>query len=173
MLLFKAQIANNGVQNLVPLLRLLTKHNIIAQQQKVSNFKRHLSEHYFDQAHLATSPTTGNFDPRNIVQGFSFSIEVSTEMASFASAQRHSSNENLVRECFAGNTEAVNELLKIGACPNSEFDGWSPLAAASLMGHSDIVKVLLEHRAQVNMQCTNGAVALVGACANGHAELIK
>ena len=45
--------------------------------------------------------------------------------------------------------------------------------SASKNGHGEVVKLLLEHGAQVDLQEENGWSALMSASQNGHGEVVK
>jgi ankyrin repeat protein len=44
---------------------------------------------------------------------------------------------------------------------------------ASLNGHTDVVKLLLDRGAKIDLQRSDGATALIVAAQNGHEEVIK
>jgi serine/threonine-protein phosphatase 6 regulatory ankyrin repeat subunit B len=52
-------------------------------------------------------------------------------------------------------------------------DGLSPLLISSLKGHSEIVRLLLENNADINIKTSEGATALMISAANGHTEVVK
>ena len=54
-----------------------------------------------------------------------------------------------------------------------EDDRWSALMIASHDGHTEVVKLLLDKGAQVNMQGKDGGSALMIASQNGHTEVVK
>jgi serine/threonine-protein phosphatase 6 regulatory ankyrin repeat subunit B len=63
--------------------------------------------------------------------------------------------------------------LEHGAEINAKTnDGLCPLLVASLKGHADIVKLLLENHADVDIQTDQGATALMIAAANGHEDVV-
>ena len=55
----------------------------------------------------------------------------------------------------------------------SGMDVWNALMIAIQKGHSDIVKLLLENGAQVNLQDNNGICALMSASQKGHSDIVK
>lgn len=77
--------------------------------------------------------------------------------------------------CSGGYFELAQVLLKINA--NVEDRGskrdCTPLMEAASAGHVDIVKLLLEHDADVNAQSSAGNTPLMYACSGGHEEIVK
>ncbi|XP_061185019.1 uncharacterized protein LOC133193035 [Saccostrea echinata] len=66
--------------------------------------------------------------------------------------------------------EIVRELIKRGADVNlCDDNGASPLFLASKSGHLDIVKILLQNDADINV----GASCLSSACKSGHLDVVK
>ena len=76
---------------------------------------------------------------------------------------------------FIGNLAAVKQALTDGADPNAEDpqSGSTMLSIAALMGHTEIVTVLLEHGADVNAKSRDGGTALHAAAFLGRAEATK
>ena len=60
-------------------------------------------------------------------------------------------------------------LIKAGA--DLELGASSPLMEASQEGHLELVKYLLEARAEVNAQTSTGDTALSFACERGHTDV--
>ncbi|CAI8010571.1 Protein fem-1 homolog C [Geodia barretti] len=82
--------------------------------------------------------------------------------------------KDLIDKCGKGNREAVGDLLtKIK--PNVVHNRQTPLLAASLMGHLNIVKDLVEAKADVNFVTEGraGRPALNAACSRGHYEVAE
>ncbi len=52
-------------------------------------------------------------------------------------------------------------------------DVWSALMMASQNGHAEVVKILLENGAQVNLKNKSDRSAFIMASQNGHAEVIQ
>ena len=70
-----------------------------------------------------------------------------------------------------GSAEAVQLLLAKGAKVNVADDvGITPIAAAAIVDDGDVVKLLLDNGADVNLQATTGQAAtpLMGAATNGN-----
>lgn len=49
----------------------------------------------------------------------------------------------------------------------------TPLMEAASAGHLDIVKLLLNHNADVNAHCATGNTPLMFACAGGQVDVVK
>jgi ankyrin repeat protein len=79
----------------------------------------------------------------------------------------------LLRACLDGNLNKAKELLDQGASPDYLCKSFSPLIIASLKGHTEIVQLLLEKGADVNLRTENGPTALMEASARGHADIVK
>lgn len=52
-------------------------------------------------------------------------------------------------------------------------DSWTPLHAATLNGHLEAVKLLIEHTAEVNAKDKDGWAPLHLAARNGHLDVVK
>lgn len=73
-----------------------------------------------------------------------------------------------------GDTETTVWLIKNGANVNSFIcNGISPLHVASREGYADIVSILLEHNAHIDIHDYDRRNALFYACENGHIDVIK
>lgn len=85
------------------------------------------------------------------------------------------SSHDLSGAVFIGNLAAVKQALTDGADPNAEDpqSGSTMLSIAALMGHTEIVTVLLEHGADVNAKSRDGGTALHAAAFLGRAEATK
>ena len=83
-----------------------------------------------------------------------------------------SSAQNLSEAVFIGNLAAVKQALTDGADPNAQDpqSGSTMLSIAALMGHTEIVTVLLKHGADVNAKSRDGSTALHAAAFLGRAE---
>ena len=64
-------------------------------------------------------------------------------------------------------SKIIELLLEYGA------DGSNALLAASVIGHTETVKILLDHGAKVNMQNVDGWSALMGASLEGHSAIVQ
>jgi len=69
----------------------------------------------------------------------------------------------------------VRVLLEYEADPNiqDKYNGYTSLIMASRKGHTDIVRVLTEHKADLNIQNYGGNTALLFACAIGHTDIVR
>jgi uncharacterized protein len=84
-------------------------------------------------------------------------------------------NNLFIEACkFASLTDAV-KYYELGADINSlDNFGWSALMWASQEGYTDIVKYLIENKADINYaDITNGWTALIAACFKGHADIVS
>ena len=83
----------------------------------------------------------------------------------------------LVAACRSGDDSLVLSLINSGVNVNClvRIDGreWSPLMMASGWGHTDIVKLLLERGAQIDLQNYAGQIALMWASIRGHTDIVK
>ena len=77
----------------------------------------------------------------------------------------------LVQAVASGDVAGVGRLLEAGADANSESTRWSVsypvILIAAMEGHTDIVKLLVEHGAKINVQSRDGKVPLGMAALGG------
>uniref|UniRef100_A0A7S2UZJ3 Uncharacterized protein n=1 Tax=Fibrocapsa japonica TaxID=94617 RepID=A0A7S2UZJ3_9STRA len=79
----------------------------------------------------------------------------------------------LCNACLQGRLGDVYELLKSGVNPNaSNKYGSTPLILASIKGYRDIVELMLEHGAEIDLTGPEGWTALHGASFFGHTKLV-
>ena len=85
------------------------------------------------------------------------------------------SAQDLSGAVFTGNLPVVKQALIDGADPNAKDpqSGSTMLATAALMGHTEIVELLLEHGADVNTKSRDGSTALHAAAFLGRVETVK
>ena len=83
--------------------------------------------------------------------------------------------QNLSIAAFTGDLAAMKQALADGADPNTKDpqSGSTLLATAALMGHTEVVALLLEHGADVNVKSRDGGTALHAAAFLGRAEIVK
>lgn len=72
-----------------------------------------------------------------------------------------------------GNLPVVQHLLTNNANPNYSVEGWSPLAEAALWGHTEVIRALLEYKADIENQSADGTTPLLLAAGDGHADAVK
>jgi len=93
-----------------------------------------------------------------------------------------------VRGCFIGDAEerlfsaasngdmaTVERLVAQGVDINGDHMDWrkTPLMAATHSGHTDIIRFLLNHHADVNRRDNNGTDALHEAIENHHPDIVR
>ena len=95
-------------------------------------------------------------------------------------SERELLNNDLLNRVVFGSHRSVRELLEKGVDVNyqRENDGWTALIRASYFSYSnnfriDIIRLLIEYGANVNLQDKDGYTALVFASYNGHTEAVK
>jgi ankyrin repeat protein len=81
----------------------------------------------------------------------------------------------LSRASWLGLKDVVTELLEAGCDPNppNALQNVTPLHLASRTGHLDVVKVLLEHKADAKRVDDNGRNGVHAAAVYGHAQVIE
>jgi ankyrin repeat protein len=82
-------------------------------------------------------------------------------------------NKRLIHACGVGDVDAVAKLINDGAdvdCVSQDENKvlYTPLGKASREGHSEVVSLLLEERADVNLRDDVGETALHCAISNSH-----
>ncbi|XP_076315719.1 ankyrin repeat and KH domain-containing protein 1-like [Tachypleus tridentatus] len=75
--------------------------------------------------------------------------------------------------CLSGYYELVQLLLMQTSVEDRGLKDTTPLMEAASAGHVDIVKLLIDHSADVNAQTNQGNTPLMYACAGGHEEVVK
>ncbi|MBP2626773.1 MAG: Ankyrin repeat-containing protein [Firmicutes bacterium] len=82
--------------------------------------------------------------------------------------------KNFVAYAGRGDKEVVNAFLDAGMSVNAvrPTDGWSPLMSACFYKKSDIVELLLEKQATVNLQDKYGKTALIHATVMGAEDIV-
>lgn len=90
-------------------------------------------------------------------------------------SKRVSSAQDLSGAVFIGDLAAVKRALTDGADPNVQDpqSGSTMLSIAALMGHTEVVALLLENGADVNAKSRDGGTALHAAAFLGRVETVK
>ena len=91
-------------------------------------------------------------------------------------SQNHpNSAQSLSGAAFTGDVAAMKQALASGADPNTKDpqSGSTLLATAALMGHTELVALLLEHGADINARSQDGGTPLHAAAFLGRAETVK
>ena len=86
----------------------------------------------------------------------------------------------LIPAAHHGHVEAVKELLRTGGVPIDHVNnlGWTALLEAIILGdggpkHTEIVKLLVAAKANVNIADRDGVTPLAHAKKKGYAEIVK
>ncbi|MGB7923796.1 MAG: ankyrin repeat domain-containing protein [Pyrinomonadaceae bacterium] len=82
-------------------------------------------------------------------------------------------DKELLQAARDGNVRAINVLLMSGANPNSILDGWTALMIATIKGHCEIVRALLNKGADANLKNHDGLTALRFAVAMADIEIMQ
>ena len=108
---------------------------------------------------------TGNVDSAQLLMEFSMVPSVKT------------GGSMLHKAAAAGDLETVARLVDVtkgtALVDPLKGDGTTPLITAAMMGHADVVKLLLDEGAEVEKVGINGATALMIAASMGHVEVMK
>lgn len=83
------------------------------------------------------------------------------------------SEENLFKAVLSGDIKVVKDFIEKGENVNEKDDhfGISPLHLAAFYGRTEIVKLLLKNKADINAKDKEGETPLLAALAGGHAGL--
>lgn len=85
---------------------------------------------------------------------------------------RNSAGDNALRlAAIGGKTGIVKKLVAAGARINTP--DWTPLIYACFGNHIEIVRYLIQMKADVNAASENGTTALMVAAQHGHVELVR
>jgi ankyrin repeat protein len=78
----------------------------------------------------------------------------------------------LIQYCKDGDLKKVKYYVSNRNVNNIDDSKTTPLMHASALGYIEIVKVLVENNANLNLQNIHGYTALIRACINNHPEII-
>ena len=84
--------------------------------------------------------------------------------------------EKAITATVNGNTQAVASWLDEGGCVDArwaEFDGATLLITAAHEGQEEVVRMLLQRGASVNLQNSDGFTALMLAAFYGHTTVVQ
>lgn len=85
---------------------------------------------------------------------------------------RNAADESpLMMAALKGQVDVVKRLIALDADVNKP--GWTPLHYAATNGHTDIIRLLLEHHAFIDAQSPNGTTPLMMAASYGSPEAVK
>jgi ankyrin repeat protein len=78
----------------------------------------------------------------------------------------------LVFAIISKGTPLVKKLLELGAKPNMNSEH-SPIISAALYGQTEMVNLLLQHGAKVNIENENGQTPLIAAAYMGYKNIVE
>ncbi|KAK4560770.1 hypothetical protein LTR86_005349 [Recurvomyces mirabilis] len=148
----------------------------------LSRFKRHLGRHQEELALFAIPPANTSLESggsqdtaggqQEAVSDFAAEQELESESAEniLSSPQKPGS---LYEACQRGDEDFVREQLHMGADVHSDAHLGTPLQAAAKCGNEVIVRLLLDHGADVNAQGGEHVRSLYTAAAEGHDEIVR
>eukprot|EP00928_Gymnodinium_smaydae_P024615 TRINITY_DN1986_c0_g1_i1.p1 TRINITY_DN1986_c0_g1~~TRINITY_DN1986_c0_g1_i1.p1 ORF type:complete len:2362 (-),score=606.06 TRINITY_DN1986_c0_g1_i1:70-7155(-) len=82
----------------------------------------------------------------------------------------------LLLGCAHGDSAGVSEILKFSNCAalnKSDQDGYTPLHVACGVGALDVVRVLCEYRAEVDVRSARAETPVLLAAQRGHVEVVQ
>jgi ankyrin repeat protein len=90
-------------------------------------------------------------------------------------------NEKLIRAANRGYVREVERLIKAGVdldiirnnTLHARYDGWTALIYASYRNHPEVVKLLIDGSANLNIRDNGGNTALIWASFNNHIKVVK
>ena len=135
----------------------------------------------WEMTKLLTKPMGIELEQKQVEAGRAKIREILSADARFGTEILPNSQNNsisalsLSEAAFTGDIAALKQALAGGADPNTKDpqSGGTLLATAALMGHTEVVALLLEHGADINAKSRDGGTALHAAAFLGRAETVK
>jgi ankyrin repeat protein/HEAT repeat protein len=90
-----------------------------------------------------------------------------------ALAQTPQLAEQLYRHSWSGNAKEVQKLLEAGADPNAVHRGMRPLHKAAVAGHVEVLRLLIDHGAEVNVKDSSGRSPLLEAAGSRNPKAVE
>ncbi|GFO22060.1 hypothetical protein PoB_004856500 [Plakobranchus ocellatus] len=85
-----------------------------------------------------------------------------------------SKEDRFYQACSHGDSRAVRECLHGKMCINTRrSDGFTGLHIASYCSHTNIVRILSQNKAEIDLQDGNNETAPTNACQKGHKHVVK
>lgn len=81
--------------------------------------------------------------------------------------------QKIVTAASEGRTEVVRTLLSGGARVNAKYKGWTALGRASKSGYLDVVHVLIESGANLDIKWTKDGVCYLGTAVPSTGQLMR
>ena len=81
--------------------------------------------------------------------------------------------DSLFKACIYGDVKLLKRSLKDGGNVNKQFRKWPPLRWAIQEGHLNIIKVLVDHGANIKKRYSDGCTPLEQAVCEEHTSVIK
>ncbi|ORX42837.1 ankyrin [Piromyces finnis] len=161
----------------LPVIKTLIQHKAINNKRHYSDAFNYAPQNEFfdDVYHLLQSYTEICLNDYN----YTLSEENCKDPLIIVS---YKNSMELISHCIKGNIEKVRSILAMtneGECMNSldidfrDKHGYTALMWASYFGHTNIVKELIYHHANINLKSDIEESAILLACKKGHVDTAK